>query len=463
MKPTNSPPRAMASPVMRMFCFLGICCVLIVLILTLWPHQKQLVSDPDLDQSTATVLDATSPGGETSSRHAGRHSPTLPTRPAEEIVSEKLARFAGHHRELVTAMAKKFDIIMPEEVNRFFTAVQAGHWEQTTNLLASLKELRMSEKWESGLEQLWPAIQETYGVAEQAHLWPAQELLDYGNSIINSLKPGMVYVGGTDAGRFIPTLLADTSEGESPIVVTQSALADGTYLEYLQFRYGDRLNALTAEESQSAFSGYLDDAQKRWMHDQQFPDEPRQIRPGEDIKSSDGRLQISGTVAVMLINERLVQNLLDKNPNLSFALEESTPLKSLYAGATTLGPITEIRANDPSAALTAERAAQSLDYWRSTTQSLNGDTSNAANDAYAKLILGQGNLFLDHNLSTEAAQAYQLANQLSPANAEGVFIYTNLLLNQKRYDEARQVVQTALTLTPDNAQFRSLLDQLSHL
>lgn len=251
MKPTNSPPRAMASPVTRMFCFLGICCVLIVLILTLWPHQNQSVPDPDPDPSTATVLDATSPGGETSSARAGRHSPTLPVRPAEEIVTEKLARFAGHHRELVTVMAKKFDLIMPEEVNRFFTAVQAGHWEQTTNLFASLKALRMSEKWASGLETLWPAIQETYGVAEQAHLWPAQELLDYGNSIMNSLKPGMVYVGGTDAGRFIPTLLADTSDGESPIVVTQNALADSTYLEYFQFRHGDRLNAITAEDSQS--------------------------------------------------------------------------------------------------------------------------------------------------------------------------------------------------------------------
>ena len=38
-------------------------------------------------------------------------------------------------------------------------------------------------------------------------------------------------------------------------------------------------------------------------HDQQFPDEPKQIRPGEDITAIDRRLQVAGQVAVMAINE----------------------------------------------------------------------------------------------------------------------------------------------------------------
>ena len=53
---------------------------------------------------------------------------------------------------------------------------------------------------------MWQAVHETYGVAEVAHDWPAQKLLDYGQAVLDSLRPGMVYVGGTDAGRFIPTL-----------------------------------------------------------------------------------------------------------------------------------------------------------------------------------------------------------------------------------------------------------------
>jgi hypothetical protein len=47
---------------------------------------------------------------------------------------------------------------------------------------------------------------------------PAQKLLDYGNAVLGALRPGMVYVGGTDPGRWIPTLLNETSESERHIV-----------------------------------------------------------------------------------------------------------------------------------------------------------------------------------------------------------------------------------------------------
>src|SRR5438094_626452 len=78
----------------------------------------------------------------------------------------------------------------------------------------------------------------------EAHKWPAQKLLDYGQTILGSLRPGMVYVGGTDPGCFIPTFLNETSEGERHVVMTQNALADGSYLDYLNFVYKDRMNTL---------------------------------------------------------------------------------------------------------------------------------------------------------------------------------------------------------------------------
>src|SRR5436190_23197844 len=104
----------------------------------------------------------------------------------------------------------------------------------------------------------------------------------------------MIYIGGTDPGCFIPTFLNETSEGERHITLTQNALADGTYLDYLNFLYGGQMNTLTEDDSQRAFQNYLADAQKRLQHDQQFPDEPKQLRPGEDVRSTDGRLQVSG-------------------------------------------------------------------------------------------------------------------------------------------------------------------------
>ena len=52
----------------------------------------------------------------------------------------------------------------------------------------------------------------------------------------------MVYVGGTDPGAFITSFLNETSDGEHHVVLTQNALADGTYLDYLNALYGDRMN-----------------------------------------------------------------------------------------------------------------------------------------------------------------------------------------------------------------------------
>ncbi len=77
-------------------------------------------------------------------------------------------------------------------------------------------------------------------------------------------------------------------------------LADGTYLDYLNELYGSQLKTLTADDAQQAFQDYLQDAQKRLLHDQQFPDEPKQLRPGEGV-SNQGRSHhsVSGQTAVM--------------------------------------------------------------------------------------------------------------------------------------------------------------------
>jgi hypothetical protein len=88
-------------------------------------------------------------------------------------------------------------------------------------------------------------------------------------------------------------------------------------------QYDDRLANLSEEESKRAFADYVADAQKRLEHDQQFPDEPKQIRPGEDVRIVDGKVQVSGQIAVMAINEKLLQALMQKKPDLTFAIQES--------------------------------------------------------------------------------------------------------------------------------------------
>ena len=383
---------------------------------------------------------------------------------AEETVAAKLSQFAKSRRATTRAMARQFKVQMPADVERFFDAAEAGRWDELKSLFASLKQRRQGSDGDEGLRTLWPAILETYGIAEVAHDWPAQKLLDYGEAVLGSLRPGMVYVGGTDSGRFIPTLLNETSEGEHSIVLTQNALADAAYLQYLRFLYGHQLATLTGEDSQRVFQDYMTDAQSRFTHDQDHPDEPNQLRPGEDVRLTDGRYQVSGQVAVMLINEKMLETLMNKNPGLSFALQESFPFKSTYEEAAPLGPIMELRAQDPATTFTADTAANVLDYWRTTALQLpiGSDTSQDQEvlRAYAKLATAQAALLTAHNFGAEAEETYRLAIDICPYSPEAVLPYVNLLVSQQRLAEAVPVVESAAKAAPDNQNLRDLLDTL---
>jgi hypothetical protein len=422
---------------------------------------------PVAQSSPTNVAPQTAAGNAADLDPAGRpirFQSSEPAPDAQEIVAGKVSRFAYDRLGVVRAMAEHYKVEVPKDVELFFAAAEAGRWQEVKDLFDSLGKLRRSAESPEGFETLWPAILETYGVAEAAHDWPAQKLLDCGQAVLGSLRPGMVYVGGTDAGRFIPTLLNETSDGERHVVLTQNALADGSYAEYLRFLYGDRMTTLTPEDSQRAFQDYMTDAQKRLAHDQQFPDEPKQLRPGEDVRFTDNRLQVSGQVAVMAINENLLQMIMDKNPNLPFALEESFPFKSTYASAAPLGPIMELRVPDAQQAFTADAAAQAVDYWRAATQSLlaGSDTPGDAEtrEEYAKMAVAQASLLADHNFTTEADQAYRLATDIGPSNSGAVLSYVNFLSGQKRFADAIPVLETAANAAPDNQQFYSLLQAL---
>src|SRR3989441_549371 len=210
----------------------------------------------------------------------------------------------------------------------------------------------------------------------------------------------MVYVGGTDNGRWIPELLNETGEG-----------------------------------------------------DQHIPDEPKQLRQGEDIHVVDGKVQVSGQVAVMAINERLLQTLMQKNPDLSFAIQESFPLKGTYPDALPLGPLMELGARNEQNSFTPERAGKSIDYWRNTTQQILSDpeatSSEGALRSYSHDAAAAANLLAAHNFSAEAEEAYRLGAQLWPANPESVNGLADLLAASGRMKEAQQLLEEFSQKYPD--------------
>lgn len=457
---TNSTRRSSCFPLL----LIGAAVVLIILAI-LAPRQR----GPSTSGAGSTN---SAPGlGEHGSSLAGGHKLheaafAGPSASPQEVVAAKLNQFSRGRRAITQAMAKKFKVTVPPEVEQFYAAAEAGRWDEMKTLFQALRDRRDHPGGED-LKTLWGPIMETYGVAEEARRWPADKLLSYGQTVLDSLKPGMVYVGGTDPGRFIPTLLNDTSDGEHHVILTQNALADGTYVQYLNFLHGDQMPLLSGDDSQRAFSDYLADAQKRLAHDQQFPDETKQVLPGEDIRVTDGKVQVSGQVAVMEINEKLLQMILDKNPDTSFAMEESFRFPSINSNAIPLGPIFELRGQDAQGAAVSDRTAQALDYWNATAQQLLAEpdipADSAVRQTYAKMAASQAGLLATHNSTAEAEQLFSLATQLCPFSPEAVFRYVNLLVGEKRFADAQAVAQGAVNAATDKSPFQGLLDNVRRL
>ena len=324
------------------------------------------------------------------------------------------------------------------------------------------------------------------------------------NGIINSIPAGSIYFGGTDPGRGVPPAFCKSHADADPFfTLTQNALADGTYLEYLRAMYGGKIYTPTEEDSQRCFQDYMADAQRRL--------EEHKLKPGEDVKMVDGKVNVSGQVAVMSINGLITKVIFDRNPDREFYVEESFPLEWMYPYLEPHGLIMKIN-RQPLAQLPADTLAQDREYWRKLIAGMIGDwldektpvsevaafvdrvyarrnlkrftgdprflQNDYAGKIYSKLRTSIGGLYAwrigplappeyrpksnaDYQrLLKEADLAFRQAFAICPESPEALFRYVQLLLQLNRMDDAVLVTETFLKVDPQNAQARGLLDNL---
>src|SRR5437773_7479322 len=169
--------------------FLVAGCLLITLIglfLSLRNHAPAQPGSADVRQGSATGVNAPRRPNVGSTGLSHRRSNSDAARTAEEIVADKLARFAQSRREIVHGLAPRAKVPVPDEVERFFDAVEAGDWDGIKARFDAFHRFdgdADAPGRRPGMESLWPAILESFGVALSAHDWPAQKLLDYGESV----------------------------------------------------------------------------------------------------------------------------------------------------------------------------------------------------------------------------------------------------------------------------------------
>ena len=254
-----------------------------------------------------------------------------------------------------------------------------------------------------------------------------------------------VLFGGTDPGRFCPTYMIFCESFIPPkckprdpdfdrrdvYIITQNALADQTYLEYIRAHY-NRSTQIDSPFFQGMFlwlqdlfrpkiefkrsttnyfarlvaplDRYFTDLGARveqrrraegvypppeiltpspgdheqsfneYMADAQRRMQLNQLKPNEDVRldKESGRLTVQGQVAVMSINGLLTKVIFDKNPTNEFYVEESFPLDWMFPYLEPYGIIMKIN-RQPLPEMTEEMVKRDHEFWSQYSQRLIGN------------------------------------------------------------------------------------------
>lgn len=398
------------------------------------------------------------------------------------------------------------------EVWEFFAAAKAGNadkagklWEILAGRSGQYEISSQKAPFTDVRNAAWsPAVE--VSLAIQAYANSDAKFCDaFGQGIIKSIPPGAIYFGGTDPGHGLVTALCKSHIDADPFfTLTQNALADGRYMEFLRRMYGAKIHIPTEDETRSAFDSYLKDAAARIQHDKDHPNEPQQIMNGEDIRVIDGKTQVFGQVCVMAINGLIVKQIFDKNPDREFFVEESFALDWMYPYLTPHGLIMRIN-RTPLDAISVEDVLKDRSFWSHQCKAFLGDwldhngrvddvcdfcervwlkknmkgfegdpaflKEHAAPAEFSKLRTSQGELYAwrarhaksddeKQRMLDEADYAFRQAFAMCPSSQEVVFRYLNLLFTNKRKSDALLIIATAAKADPKNETFKQMQEQI---
>ncbi len=413
----------------------------------------------------------------------------------------EVTSFAARKEAQAKALAERFNLNVASDVWRYFAAAKEGNWPAVSRLWDKLHkragQYAGSKADPAVTSEVWQTVLETELACEQFALGEPKYAKAFGLDIIRSVPAGSIYFGGTDPGRGLVTALCKSQETGDPFfTITQNALADNLYLNYLREIYGHQIYIPSKEDSQKAFQEYLEDAQKRLQNGK--------LKPGEDVKIVNNRVQVSGQVAVMAINGLLAKVIFEKNPKPEFFIEESFPLDWMYPHLVPHGLIMEVR-REPLLSIAPEvvekdtrewsqRVSEMLGDWlkpetpvkdvcafsdqvfaRRDMSRFKGDVKYVVNTnacaMFSKLRSSIAGIYawratgaddpIEKKRMIEAADfGFRQAFALCPYSPEAVFRYVNLLSSKARSEDALRVAEAASNVDPNNAQLKTLVQQL---
>jgi hypothetical protein len=291
-----------------------------------------------------------------------------------------IARFITAKSNQVYLATRDGGAPVPPEVWNMFAAASSGDWKSAVDLLQVITTNYHSSSSHRLAPEVWFRVQDVGGFCDLISSNNLKFIRLFADEVFKVVPPGSIYFGGTDPGRFAITALSRShEEGQPFFTLTQNQLVDAEYLTYVRGLYRQQVKLPGETMVREAFEEYLADATRRFEHDQQFPDEPRQVAPGEEVRMVNGRAQISGQTAVMAINGLLARDIFRANPEHEFYIEESFPLDWMYPYLEPAGPIFKLR-RAPQESLFEETVRDDREYWQRLTRRLIGQVVHDETD-----------------------------------------------------------------------------------
>ena len=376
---------------------------------------------------------------------------------ATAVGDPRLRVFARQKRKQMEEFAAKLHLDVPSEAREFFQAAEAGDWKAVSNRFERIRYTTSRTETNPPLPNLnnvlYFPIHETLGAYDVFQRFDETMLQKFADGILRSIPPGSIYFGGTDPGRFVITVVRDTAQSPDIFVLTQNALADNRYMDYLRLTYGERLSLPATNEVKAAFQQYVNELKTRTPS----PDE-------QVTYDKDGRINVRGVGGVMAVNGILAKWIFDHNKDKhEFYVEESYVIPWMYPYMEPHRLILKLN-KEPMRELDPAVVAQDRKFWGALAKDLLSDPrfrdNEAASKTFSKLRSSIGSLYSYWHLTTEAEAALKQAQELYPISPEANFRLAQLYMEQNRFDDAIAVIKVLQQLDPSNKRLPGAIEQL---
>ena len=155
---------------------------------------------------------------------------------------EQLKIFSQAKEQQSLALAKIAGEEVSPDVENYFSAASSGDWKTVEKMFADYAhrspQYANSARNANFRPSYWGPILEV-DLAYECVIPMEPQTVALADEIINSIPAGSIYFGGTDPGRGLITAFSKShADGDPFFTLTQNALADGTYLNYVRNMYG---------------------------------------------------------------------------------------------------------------------------------------------------------------------------------------------------------------------------------